>query len=100
MADTHGAVTRSLATAAVAIMLAMVVACMAYGDVQPRVREVGEALVVAGHQRAHARRRTATMVVMVAWQCGLTYACLVALAAQGGGVDHGRATCEVDWVTV
>jgi len=82
MVDSHGGVTRSHTEAAVAVKPAAVIASTTYGDAQPRVREVGEALVVAGHQRAHARRRTVTMVATVAWQCGLTCACLVALAAR------------------
>ena len=49
MADAHGAVACSLVAVTVAVMLATVIACMTYGDTQPRLREVGEALVVAGH---------------------------------------------------
>ena len=49
MVDAHGGVTYSHVAAAVAVKSAMVVASMTYDDAQPRVREVGEALVVAGH---------------------------------------------------
>ena len=95
-ATAHHGVTRSHVTAALAVKPATVIASMIYDDVQPRVREVGEALVVVGHQRARPRRHTTSMVATVEQQCGLTCACPVALAAQGGGVDHGGATCKVD----
>ena len=93
MVDAHGGVTYSHVAAAVAVKSAMVVASMTYDDAQPRVREVGEALVVVGHQRARPRRHTASMVATVEQQCGLTCACPVALAAQGGGVGHDGAMC-------
>ena len=100
MADAHGVDMLSRTNAAVAVKRAMVIASTTYSDTKPRVSEVGEALVVAGDWRAYAQRHTMTMVVTVAWQCGLTCACLVALAARGAGVYYSGATCKVDWVMV
>ena len=100
IADAHVVDMRSHIDAAVAVKWPAVIASTTYDNAQPRVREVGEALVVAGHRRARVRWRTVTMVATLVWQCGLTYACLVALAAWGGGVNHGRAMCEVEWVMV
>ena len=50
MADAHGDGACSHAVAAIAVKPTVVIASMTYDDTQPRVREVGEALVVAGHR--------------------------------------------------
>ena len=50
MADTHGAAAHSHAAAMVVVKPVAVIASTTYGDAQPRVREVGEALMVAGHK--------------------------------------------------
>ena len=52
MVDAYGYIARSHVMAAVAFKPAMVIASLTYGDAQPRVREVEEVLLVAGHQRA------------------------------------------------
>ena len=49
IADAHVVDMRSHIDAAVAVKWPAVIASTTYGNAQPRVREVGEALVVAGH---------------------------------------------------
>ena len=72
MAGAHGVDAHSSADEAVAVQQAAALASRTYGEDEPREREVEEALVGASHERARARRCTATMAAMVVAQCGRT----------------------------
>ena len=72
MAAADGMDASSGTDEAVAVQRAMVLAYRTYVVYEPREREVGEALVEVGYERAQAQRCTVTMAAMVVAQCGLT----------------------------
>ena len=100
MAGALGAAARSRAMAAVAVKPAAVLATSPYGNDQMREREVGDATVVAGHGQARSSAALCGHGGDNDTQCGFTLARMVALAGREGGVAHGGAMGEVDWVVV
>ena len=67
MAGAHDTDVCSITNEAVAVKWMVALGSRTYGEDQMRERESGGAWVVAGHGRAHARRRTAAMAVMATW---------------------------------
>ena len=96
MADAHGGITRSYVPALVAVKPAVVLATSPYSDDQTREREVGDATVVAAHERAQSSVALHGLSGDGDVKIGFTLAQMVALVGRGGRAAHGGPMGKVD----